>query len=416
MRDIGRKLTVINTDSSRHKVRPASTNTKNGRGSTSSTASALPKPGYIIDLVLPIIAENYADGIRQLLPESYLYNPSFADNADGWTISEEDSSNRRTRLIISDNKVRLNLQDGGSISQTNEYIKKPGKHKEYTITEKDEGGTAPPEAEIPDESFDPSEELVTDPVEWGAIEEPEKVSGEEEKPDTLYLSFSYICKEPGTLTIGFPESDQTSEEALKVQTIQLEASENIQTVTAQGTWDGKGPFQISLSSGQVEIVSLSLLDKPLEEYRKQTDSYIKQTIENIGKSFDFIKQTIHRITLIQSHINQIYSNDAVLKSILDDHDESIKDLLKKDILLQEQIDKIQTTIVSHDERIKATQSTADSASSTASSAYWEAYSNGQAISSLSGQVSALAGSISSLNDSVSSLSSRVSALESAGTT
>lgn len=366
----------------------------------------------VLNRLLPLIGENYADLVTLLTPESYLYNPAFADGGDGWTISDKE----KAYITTSDGKNRLFMFSGSVISQANDKIRQPGKHKEYTFTKEEEDGATPPEAEIPDESFDPSEELVTDPVEWGDIEEPEKVSGEEEKPDTLYLSFSYICKEPGTLTIGFPESDQTPEEALKVQTIQLESSGNIQTVTAQGTWDGKGPFQISLSLGQVEIVSLSLLDKPLEEYRKQTDSYIKQTIENIGKSFDFIKQTIRRITLIQSHINQLYSNDVVLKTFLDDHDEAIKDLIKTYLLLYELIEGIQATLADHDTRITKAQEKASSAAVTASEAYYKALINSQEISTLSSNLTTLTERVDDLASSISSLSSRVSALESAGST
>lgn len=282
----------------------------------------------VSEWVSPVIAENYADGIKQLSIENHLFNPSFADDAEGWDMSVDAVKQNKVKLIVSDYKVRLRLLDGGWISQSNERIRKPDKHKVYKYTKKEEGEEGNPEEDSVD-SFMPSEELVTDPVGWEEIKQPEKVSGEEEQPDTLYLSLSFICKESGTISVGFPESDQTLEKALKTQTVHVYPSEGIQTIATQGIWDGKGSFRISLLGGHVEIVSLRLLGKRMEEFTKQSDSFSKQTAENFTNSFEFAKQAIARMTLIQNHINQLYSNDAVLSSLISGLSDDVEELSGK---------------------------------------------------------------------------------------
>lgn len=379
----------------------------------------------VIGKILPIISENYADAITQLMSASYLFNPAFANDAEGWIMSDEDVTNGRTLIVSSDNKNRLFLSDTGSILQSNDRIRKPGKHKEYTYTEKEEegeegNGTNPPEQEDGENVFEPSEELVTTPVEWEGIEEPEKVEGDEEKDDVLYLTFNYICRKSGTVNVGFVGTEESGEGSLLLQSVQMEESADIQTVAAEGTWDGKGNFKIFLEGGEVEVVSLSLLDKPLEEYRKQTDSYIKQTIENIGKAFEFIHEVIKRITLIQNHINQLYSNDSILnetieglKERVEDAEKDIDDLQNTDLFFYEQIDGILTTLTDHDARITSAASTASSAYSRANDAYYEALMNSIEISTINSTLTAIQDQLSSIEGSIDSLGSRVSALENA---
>lgn len=430
MRDKSRTLTVVNTTRKTEKAESANNNPNQQVGTSPSTGN----PTAIKADLLKIIAENYADTITQLLSASYLHNPSFANDAEGWTISDDDSIENKVRVVISDNKNRLRISGDGSILQKNELVRKPGKHKEYTHTKKEEdtegGEVTPPDSETEEDIFEPSEELVTDSVEWGGIEEPEKVEGEEEKDNILYLTFNYICKKNGTINIGFVDSDESSEEALKLQSVQMEESEEVQTITSEGTWDGKGDFSISLTEGEVEIVSLYLLDKPLDEYRKQTDSYIKQTIENIGKAFEFIQEVIKRIRLIQNHINQLYSNDSIFKGITDEYDAAIKDLLNTDLFLYEQIESVQDMLALHDERITLAANTATSAYNTASDAYYQALINSLEISTINSTLSTiqeLASSAKSRADEayslaygclrdIVSLESRVESLEKASPT
>ena len=323
MRDRSRTLTVVNTRK----------RTESGNGSPVANYSSSGSPSLGGGLTVPlkrellgIIAENYADSVTQLMADSYLYNPAFADDADGWTITEEDSVNKRVEIVISDNKKRLQLTDTGSILQSNDRIRKPGTHKEYVYTENKEEDSG---EEGTGGGFTPSDTLVTEQVSWGGIEEPEKTEGEEEKPDTLYLTLHCICKKSGTISVGFVGADESSEEALKLQTVTMEKSDDIQVITAQGTWDGKGDFTIYLTEGSFEIASVLLLDKPLEEYRKQTDSNIRQITENLEKTFKFIRNVIGRITHIQSHVNQLYSNDAIFSGLLEGFTNRMDELEKR---------------------------------------------------------------------------------------
>lgn len=276
----------------------------------------------VLKELLPVIGENYSDVVSLLMTENYLHNPAFANNAEGWIMPDKE----KAYIAVSDGKNRLFLLDGGSIIQENAVIRKPGKYEIYEFTEEEvpPGQEPPPadenppeEEEVPDDSFEPSSELVLDQVSWEAMEISEKTESKEEKQNVLYLSLSYICKSSGTISVGFFQSDQTSEDALKVRHVLARPSEEIQTITTQGTWDGVGDFEISLTGGQVEIVGLSLLDKSFEDYCKQTDSHIRQSVENINKELDFLEQIVRRFTLVQSHVNQLYSNDAALKSLLD---------------------------------------------------------------------------------------------------
>ena len=363
--------------------------TGSGQGSTSGSAqssrqsfvgaSAGITMSEVVNRFLPVIAENYADAVTQLMPGSYLYNPAFANGAEGWVLSDPE----KAYVSVSDDKNRLFLLGGGSVQQVNGRIRKPGKHKEYDFTEEEqkimpveiEDDLLPPEEEDP---FVPSGELVTGQVEWGEIKEPEKKEGFEEKRNLLYLSFSFVCHKAGTVSIGFVGADESAEDAFKTQTASFQESEEVQTITAQGTWNEEGYFRISLQGeeAQIEVVSLSLTDKPLDEFRKETESYIKQTIGNVNNAFVFIREVIKRITLIQNHINQLYSNDAYLEE----------------------------TLASYGERITAAQSKADDA-------YSWAVDNRHDITSLQESLVSLTGKVTTLETSLNSLTERVAALE-----
>lgn len=300
--------------------------TGSGQDSTSGSAQSS-RPSFIgasagvtmsevVNRFLPVIAENYADAVTQLMSGNYLYNPAFANGAEGWVISDAE----KAYIAVSDDKNRLFLTSGGSVLQLNEKIRKPGKHKEYKFTEDR------PEKNIPQESYTPSSTLVTNAVQWGNIEDPVKKNGKQEKNNNLYLNLSFVCSKSGTIHFGFVGSGSSDKDALKHQDIQIQESIEVQTFSAQGTWDGKGNFRIYLSEGEVEIVSLSLTDSPIEDLRKETETRLAQAEENIQVILETTQALLQRIRLVQSHINQLYSNDGLLKDVNDSQSRSITTL------------------------------------------------------------------------------------------
>ena len=362
----------------------------------------------VLNRLLPLIAENYADTVSRLMYYSYLYNPAFADSADGWTVSDPES----VYVMESDGKNRLFISNSGSVVQLNELIRKPGKHKEYALSEKKEEETSSAAAPLA-----LSGSLVTDPVEWEGLEEPVKTEGEEEKPDILYLEVRFVCKESGTISVGFSGSDESSEDALKTQTVDIEESAEIQSISTHGTWDGKGNFFIHLPSGQVEIVSLSLAGHPLDEFRKQTDSHLAQISENVGTIFEVILKVLNRIVLVQQHVNQLYSNDAILDGWIKDLEDKAATLETMILVLNEKITEVETTANTAYEwalenRYEITYTLKPAIEANASVLVTH---TGQ-ISSLQEADKTLSSSISSLQTSLSSLAERVAKLEKASET
>lgn len=362
----------------------------------------------VLKELLPVIGENYSDVVSLLMTENYLHNPAFANNAEGWIMPDKE----KAYIAVSDGKNRLFLLDGGSIIQENAVIRKPGKYEIYEFTEEEEvppgqepppeGENPPEEEEAPDDSFEPSSELVLDQVSWEAMEIPEKTESKEEKQNVLYLSLSYICKSSGTISVGFFQSDQTSEDALKVRHVLARPSEEIQTITTQGTWDGVGDFEISLTGGQVEIVGLSLLDKSFEDYCKQTYSHIMQSVENINKELDFLEQIVRRFTLVQSHVNQLYSNDAALKSFLDKQATLIEELQESYRVIGKALEGIHSALSSHDSRITSNKDSISGILNT--------------LSELEEWKTSIGTDISGINTAIANLDKRISALEKSGST
>lgn len=297
-------LSYINTSGKRKESVPSPERGTSSHWHGSSPASTLTM-SEIVSRFMPVIAENYADLIERLLTGSVLYNPAWADKAEGWIFKDEKTS----YIVEGEGTNRLYMFKEGSVHQVNALIRKPEKHKEYMYTKEED---MEPEKEPTDTPFSPSEGLVTNGVEWGALENPEKKKGNEEKNPTLYLEVMFLCKETGTINVGFVGSDESAEDALKFQVLHMNESKEVQTIKTEGTWDGKGDFYIYITEGQAEIISLSLLEIPLEEYRKQTDTHLKQAVENVEKIFRTIKIIISRISLVQSHINQLYFNDSYL--------------------------------------------------------------------------------------------------------
>lgn len=262
-----------------------------GGGGSGSNGGEAASSGSMTDgnliKALSVISGNYADMLTETDVGNYLHNPAFANDAEGWTASSNEEGNATAYVARSDNKDRLFIKDG-SVTQENSRIKKPGKHCIYEYNEKDK---TPP---IPETSLSGTVSVGSLPgsysvtmksITWVTIPETEKLEEKKETGDVLRLRFSFVCREAGTLTIGFTGVDASDEKALQPVTVSVEASEEVQTVEAEGTWDGHGDFRIAFATGEIEVRSLSLDGQELANYKEEVSSYIEQAKDNTDALF-----------------------------------------------------------------------------------------------------------------------------------
>ena len=317
--------------------------------STQVPRPGVPYPSYssgitateTINRIMPLIADLNAHMISLLVRDCYLYNPGFSDGAKGWSASDSE----KVSITESNGNMVVRLTGTGRIFQSNGLIRKPSKRKEYLYGQDKEPDIQEPETV--------SDTIHTETVEWEPLEDPERKEGSEEKDTVLYLSIGYVCKDAGTLHAGFVGSDESAEGSLKMQSVQTVVSEDVQHINAQGTWDGNGGFHVYLDGGEVEVRYVFLLDNPLEEYRKQTDSHLAQIEENIGIMFDSLNAGIQRIKLIQDYINQLFVNDATINGSIGAIQEDISNLRTSVSTISASIGSIENYLTKLNERISA---------------------------------------------------------------
>ena len=86
---------------------------------------------------------------------------------------------------------------------------------------------------------------------------------------------------PGTLRVGFPESQLSDNRAFNTKVRVLERSNEWLTLQWEGTWDGQSDFVLSFD-GECYISSLSLTDEPLTEFKTEYSTQINQSSRNIS--------------------------------------------------------------------------------------------------------------------------------------
>lgn len=109
----------------------------------------------------------------------------------------------------------------------------------------------------------------------------------------LYLTFKYICKSAGTLTVGFEGSAQGEG---RLPFVQVELAESIETESLEytGTWDGVGDFVLKFT-GDVYIDVLALTNRPLDDFKIEVGTKFEQTAEKIallGERIDHTNKTV----------------------------------------------------------------------------------------------------------------------------
>lgn len=193
--------------------------------------------------------------------DNYLQNATFTESMEGWS-----SGNDTTLVIMNEAPMLINgntVQPIGRVASIEEYdgrnmlhirnsyirqantnIRKPSTHKVYSTNN-------------------------TDAMNDGYTEE----------RDTLYLTIKYLAKSGGTLRVGFDQQSNIIG-ALPLTQVEIDKSLSWKTMQVCGTWDGKGDFIVEYS-GDMYVAMLSITDRPLDEYKKETTTKIEQTDSNI---------------------------------------------------------------------------------------------------------------------------------------
>ena len=193
--------------------------------------------------------------------DNYLQNATFTESMEGWS-----SGNDTTLVIMNEAPMLINgntVQPIGRVASIEEYdgrnmlhirnsyirqananIRKPGTHKVYNIDDTD-------------------------------VES----EGYTEERDTLYLTIKYLARTDGTLRVGFDQQSNIIG-ALPFTQVEVDKSLSWKTMQVYGTWDGKGDFIVEYS-GDMYVAMLSITDRPLDEYKKETGTKIEQTDSNI---------------------------------------------------------------------------------------------------------------------------------------
>lgn len=193
--------------------------------------------------------------------DNYLHNASFTESMEGWSGNDDSSliMVNDAPMLINGNTVQsigcvaaieeyegrnlLHLRNS-YIRQANANIRKPGTHKVYSV-----------------DNGDAMSEDYT------------------EERDTLYMTIKFLAKTSGTLRVGF-EGVSNVVGALPFTQIEVDSSMAWQTMQVSGTWDGVGDFILEYS-GDMYVSILSITDKPLDDFKKETATKFTQTDSNI---------------------------------------------------------------------------------------------------------------------------------------
>ena len=224
----------------------------------------------LVEILNGLLSTKISETVYELTDDdNFISNAKFTDiNEDGslknWTVSNDNVgfwtvggdpvvSSIGTPVNVS-SAVKTVEQDGrmvlhivnGSVSQSRTLMRTPGTHKEYNEGSED-----------------------TQTTTYNTV------------LDTLYLSVRIRVIKYGTLTIGFPSSTETEVSAIKGKTSILQKSDGWTTYEWSGTWDGQSDFVLGFT-GECYISVLSLTTEPLNTFKTEYSTQIRQTSRNIS--------------------------------------------------------------------------------------------------------------------------------------
>jgi len=249
--------------------------------------------------------------------DNYLKNATFTESLDGWSCANDfkiitengepllvngellTTTGKIAKVEEYDGRRMLHLVNS-YVRQANDFIRKPGTHKEYI---KSTDGL------LADEAVDVQ--------------------------DTLYLTVKFLARTSGTLIVGMEGAEDTVG-ALPFTQTAITSSFDWQIFQWSGTWDGLGDFLLQYT-GDMYISLLSLTDRPLEEFKRSVSTKIEQTDSNIrllGTNVNNLKGTVtqlgidldaaeERITIYANKVNSLEGTTTQLGVRLDAAESSI---------------------------------------------------------------------------------------------
>lgn len=139
---------------------------------------------------------------------------------------------------------------------------------------------------------------------------------------TLYLTVTYLCREPGVLTYGFEGQELFGEETIEP------AAEYIEKVFS-APWDGSGDFLLKFT-GDMYISILTLTYNELQDFIVDTTTRFEQTDEQIS----LIAESVHTLHGgLEEHIGSFHVTS-----------EKIDAMVKRTNTLNDEIEGINETI------------------------------------------------------------------------
>lgn len=263
-----------------------------------------------IDIAKGSFRTNYRQTTYDMTEDdNFLTNAAMTNDCEGWILMEDSveyflvdglpqyfnyelyaSESSYAGLASYNDRDMIRLLNA-SIRQSNDLIRKPGTHKEYS-----------------------GEDAVVEVV------------------DKLYLNIRLYCHADGEFTVGFADSDGTFHNNDFYSTGTYEAGVDAYTISLSGTWDSVGDFCMK-STGDIYIDSISLTDKPLENYRIETSTRIEQDATKIALIAQRTTSAEKNISDLTVDVNGI---KAEVEKVKYDEDGNITNISKSGLVLDDE--------------------------------------------------------------------------------
>lgn len=232
----------------------------------------------------------------------------------------------------------------------------------------------------------------------------------------LYLTFKYICKSAGTLTVGFEGSGQ-GEGCLPFVQVDLTESIETQSLEYSGTWDGVGDFVLKFT-GDIYIDVLALTNRPLDDFKIEVSTKFEQTAEKIALLGERIDNTNKTVTNLGIELNAANENIRLWGEKTDKINSTVTqigldlDMAEEKLgLYVKKTDDINNTVADLGLRMKAAESELELFSKFEDKANGLLTSLGTRMNSAEGTLETYATRLNSLDGTTISLGNRMSAAE-----
>ena len=236
--------------------------------------------------------------------DNIVTNCAFVDDMRGWTTVDGDDMDL---FFIDDTPVFMNddmFSDGHSVASLENVQGKDMLHLLNAGVSQDNAlfvGRVPADSEVEEYVKDSSGNIIKN--DDGTLKTEIKTI----RP-TIYISYRYMCKESGSISIGFNNGRTTqyssdmgvivSVDELGTLTENVNANEGVWIERQyKGYYDKLGDFSIS-TTGEVYIDVLAVTSKPLDDYKNVVSTALVQTAGAIGlygKNIRANEESIHGV-------------------------------------------------------------------------------------------------------------------------